>query len=146
MAQRTATELRNYVYNNVKPNANNEITALIEQNLFLDFIDSFVITQSTSSGAIDVSQTSSNLVPTGANLNIPLIVTPKNGVTIILNGETFDLGETTNSKFYFKDSTGANVKLIGTLVYGDMLYYNSTSLGYLIDNLDSITLKYLVEV
>lgn len=145
MALRTATELRNYVYSNVKPNANNEITAQIEQNLFLDFIDSFVISSGANLGVVDASQTSVNITPIGSDLQIPLIAAPKFGAVVVLNGETFDIGETDAAKFYFKDNGNTVVKVKGNLVSGDILHYNSSALGYTLDNLDSILITYLIE-
>ena len=140
MAIRNATELRNYIYANVKPNANNEITAQIEQKLFIDFVDSFVI--GGVLGHFDFSQTSLNITPTGTSLGIPLIADSINGATIIINGQSFDLGETTSDSFYFKRGTSVVIK--GELLIDDILNYNSDETGFLIDSDDVIVIKYLI--
>jgi hypothetical protein len=146
MAIRTKEELRNYIYNNIKPNNNNEITGQIVQTTLIDLVDSFVIAQFPATGTINVSQTSSNLMPDDTNLFIPIIDTPKYGVSVIVNGESFQVGDNNNnSPFYFLDGFG-NVRNLGEIQAFDILHYNSTELGYTIDNLDKITLTYLIEI
>lgn len=145
MASRTATELRNYVYTELKPNEINAITAQLNQILFLDFIDSFVISSSNIAGVVDVSQTSTNVVPIGASLQIPLIAPPKNGAIIVLNGQTFDIGITSADRFYFTNPAGTVVRAKGSFEVGDVLNYNASALGFVIDNLDTILINYLIE-
>lgn len=144
MAQRTATELRNYTYNNVKSNNNNEITGQIMQNLMIDFIDSFVIKSTSVTGTVNVSQTSSNITPDGNKLNIPFIVAPKYGVTVNVNGQSFEVGDGDIDDFYVLSPTGVG-KSKGQIEAGDILYYNVSNISFYIDNLDIITLNYLHE-
>lgn len=145
MAKRTKVEFVNYILNNIKPNGNNEITAQIEQNLFLDFVDSFVITSSDVVGTINVSQTSKNITPVGSNTTIPFITTPKYGVSVNVNGQTFEVGNLDTDDFFVLSPTTTNRDL-GQIVVNDILHYNSGNIGFLIDSTDIITLNYLVQI
>lgn len=144
MAQRTDAYLRNYTYNNVKPNNNNEITGLIIQNLIIDIIDSVVFKSTSVTGTVNVSQTSSNITPDGNKLNIPFIVAPKYGVTVNVNGQSFEVGDGDVDDFYVLSPTEV-IKSKGQIEAGDILYYNVSNIGFYIDNLDVITLNYLYE-
>lgn len=146
MAKKTAAELKAYIFANVKPNDNNEITAQIEQTLFIDFVDSFLITDSTIEGVFNFSQTSTGVEPIAGNTQIPFLAAPKAAISVAVNGQFLELGYTVDSSFYAKSEVGDLRTNIGNIIATDILYYNATTLGYNIDSSDKLVLRYIVEI
>ena len=143
--QRTKAELQAIVANGIKPNNNKEVTASIHQSILLDFIESvsFLIVED---GLMDYSQTSSGIVPVGTSLGVSFLNNVRNGATVIINGVSYILGDADTFDFYAKDVSDTVVRAFGEIIQGDVLHYNSTSLEFVIDTVDKLTINYLVEL
>lgn len=139
---RTKTELKIKLDNLVKPNDNNEITAVITNDILTDFLDSLQSESGVTNAAVfTVNQvtTSPNIVST--NTNIVNIYQPKGEISIFINGIKYQIGSSMIDSFCFiKDGINQDKN---NILSNSTLYYNSSALGFTLDINDIIELNYI---
>ena len=142
MANRTKTELKIKLDNLVKINDNNEITAVITNDILTDFIDSLQSESGVTNAAVfTVNQVTTSPNISSNNTNVINIYQPKGEISIFINGIKYQIGSNTSDQFYFVKDGITQDKT--NILSNSTLYYNSTTLGFTLDTNDVIELNYI---
>ena len=143
MAEKTRSEIYTQIDNTLPDNNSNDIVPVNHRTLVKDLSDSVVFKGEISGSSNTVNVQYTGISPISTNLSITFTNTPLGDIIVTVNGVDNKVGNTVNDSFFVKNTAG-DIKTIGNVNIGDVLHYNSTSLGYLIDSLDVIVITYQI--
>jgi len=127
-------------------NSLNLITGQILNGHLEDIINSMALEEEQANDVKIASVVVPSVIVNGSQINLVIPYQPASAIQLFLNGEKYKVGSNINSHFYFKSSDGVIVRGSEDVQISDVLYYNSTILGFTLDALDKIEVTYLTMV
>jgi hypothetical protein len=103
------------------------------------------LTYATSNLNMIASETIKN---TGSQLgcSTPILHVPNSNITVSVNGIEVNIGDTSSLYHGFFSPDGIIIRIPGTEVLGDFLYWNTDTAIFQLDNTDEIDFIYLTKI